>query len=428
MKKRIISIALFSIILSANLPFALAAPSSSSESTSESASESTSESASELPPSTTYYTYPSVANPETNFEQMPSVNPGVEFIDNQQYYIPQPVYRTLNGTFVPSQLSGVPMAQPQFAYAYLPPVECPRLTLELTDEELLNHLASSSSSEQSTEHPTFEVKINRSIPSLPGRLPSLKSAGIKNSAPSEESFKPFKNKEENHSEPKLKTALMNFTKYPSPNPLCFEKVATYNRIEESLEVDRAFKYISNYIFEKSIPALGDDQNTKTINFVKNYFINSKNASLLYPVKDACLKFIDNSNFTETRKRVLKNFVDFSSALCDNNENIYTIILIYAQIVKLEDPTYDPTLSQYFKILSGNILKNFKTHDNFKIRDPKVYISQTENINRINSQKNFYFTIYRSILEDIFKGARGPKIILEKIKTDKYLNLVHQIEK
>ena len=416
MKKRIISTALSSIIFSANLHFAFATPPSSSGSTEE------------LPPSTAYYTYHPVANSETNFEQMPSVSPGVEIIDNRQYYIAQPVYKTSRGTFAPSQSNNVPIVQPQFTYACLPPIENFHLKLELTDEELLNRLSSSSSSEQSTEHPTFEININSSVPSLPCQLSLLKSAGMQTSAPSKESFKPFKNKEENYPEPKLKSTLINFAKNPNPNPFSFKKVATYNRIEKSLELDRAFKYISNYIFEKSIPAVEEDYNSKSVDFLKNYFVNSKNSRLLFPVKNACLKCIDNSNLAETKKRILKNFVDLSSALCDNNENIHIIILLYAQILKLEDPTHNPVLLQYFKTISENILNNFKTQNDFKIRDPKVYIHQAESINRINNQKNFYFIIYHSIIEDIFNGARGPKVILEKIQTDKYLSLIHQIEK
>lgn len=435
-KKRIISAALSSIILAENLsfvsaktPFSIYENGSSSES--DSSYENDNDSNDELPPSTAFYSCPMPANSETGLQNLPPSIPSLKIINNETYYVPQQLLNTEYENNVPCPTESPnnvcevtncsPIIQPQFVNMNPFARKRESLKLEISEQELLENLSSSCSPQSVTGEPNLKLDLD-SISPLPVSMPVTEP--VKDFKSSPESFKPAKNQDET-----IKSFPYNSSiKRMSPNPLSLEIISTYKRNEEDLNFDQSFNYISNYIFDKSFPTLQELYSSSSLDSIKNFFINSRNQSILSPVKLACSKYIENSNLPENKKGILQQFMSLCAALDGTSENVCILILVYAQIMKATDPVSDPMLSKSLRIISTSVLKKLKETDNLKIKDRKLFYTMADNLKQIESYKKVYVSLFRSIMDNIARGSIGIEALYGEVKLNKYLGLICNIKK
>ena len=235
-------------------------------------------------------------------------------------------------------------------------------------------------------------------------------------------FKPASNHENDGiKESHLNSVLLNTITHSCPSLTSSGKIASHTTLGEDVAFEKSFEYISDYIFTMSSKALKDSQTPEELEIIKRFFIYSKNLNLLMPIKYACTQYINESYFlSEREKRTLKNFLDLCQAFENTKENVFILILIYTQIIELTKPSLSQTLSRNLKVFSANLLKKLEKPDNIKLKNPQIHTHISKDVARMNNKKDFYFSVFCSIIEDVFNGSVGAKSIYEKIKTDTYL--------
>lgn len=456
-EKRIISTALSSIILVANTSPAWAI---SSFLNSES-SQSSSSSDDELPPPTTFYGCPESFNNASPPSNYPYSFVGTEMDDekgecssqetsedssaSRQSLQTQPD-KTQSVLSQPTEIPSTP--SPSFEILYDPNLaiengisiqsQPPRynfiylkfpfkrdlgLKFELTDEELYAHLAQNSYFGSNSESTNTELSIN----SLDFPVPRL----VRISPPSRqefkapaERFKPVKTQESTS----CKTPTLNLgIKRLNPNSFPVRIVEDHPKVEEKITFDQAFDYISNYIFEKSLPMLNDIRSGQNLIHLKNLFINTRSQNYLYPVRIACTKCIDNSNLIENQKYALKKFLNLCGTLENTPENVCILVLIYAQILKIADNTLDKLLPKYIGAFSIELSEKLRKINTLKVKNPKLFSSLSEDLKRINNNPAVYVFLFRSIVQNILKDSKGIESIYDEIKLDIYSNLIPEIK-
>lgn len=443
MKKRITSAVLSSIILAQNFPFAFAKTpfsiyenASSCESDSTHENNSNQESDDELPPSTAFYSYPTPVDNESGLQNLPPLIPSLKVIDNEMYYIPRQIQlanaesssddvseetEETSDSHVYSHVYS-PVIQPQFVNITLPPFEKREsLKLEITEQEIRDNLSNSFSPKIVIDTPHLKLDLD-SISPLP--VPAQATEPAQDYKSPAESFKPCKNVEETTRPFPYNSVITRL----SPNPLSLEIRATYRRIGEDLNFDQSFNYISNYIFDKSFPALQQMYSGPSLDSIKNFFINSRNQSILSPVKLACLKYIENSDLPENEKCTLEKFLNLCSALDGTPENVCILISVYAQILKATDPVFDPVLSKSLRKISSTVLEKLKDTDNLKIKNWKLFYTMADDLKRISNHKKIYVLLFRSIMENTVKGIASIDSLYDEVKLDKYLSLISDDKK
>lgn len=456
-EKRIISTILSSIILVANTSPAWAI---SSFLNSES-SQSSSSSDDELPPPTTFYGCPESfnnASPPSNYpysfvgtemddekgecssqetsedssasrqslQTQPDKTQSVQSQPTEIPSTPSPSFEILydpnlaieNGISIQSQ-------PPRYNFIYLkfPFKRDLGLKFELTDEELYAHLAQNSYFGSNSESINTELSIN----SLDFPVPRL----VRISPPSRqefkapaERFKPVKTQESTS----CKTPTLNLgIKRLNPNSFPVRIVEDHPKVEEKITFDQAFDYISNYIFEKSLPMLNDIRSGQNLIHLKNLFINTRSQNYLYPVRIACTKCIDNSNLIENQKYALKKFLNLCGTLENTPENVCILVLIYAQILKIADNTLDKLLPKYIGAFSIELSEKLRKINTLKVKNPKLFSSLSEDLKRINNNPAVYVFLFRSIVQNILKDSKGIESIYDEIKLDIYSNLIPEIK-
>lgn len=456
-EKRIISTVLSSIILVANTSPAWAI---SSFLNSES-SQSSSSSDDELPPPTTFYGCPESfnnASPPSNYpysfmgtemddekgecssqetsedssasrqslQTQPDKTQSVQSQPTEIPSTPSPSFEILydpnlaieNGISIQSQ-------PPRYSFIYLkfPFKRDLGLKFELTDEELYAHLAQNSYFGSNSESTNTELSIN----SLDFPVPRL----VRISPPSRqefkapaERFKPVKTQESTS----CKTPTLNLgIKRLNPNSFPVRIVEDHPKVEEKITFDQAFDYISNYIFEKSLPMLNDIRSGQNLIHLKNLFINTRSQNYLYPVRIACTKCIDNSNLIENQKYALKKFLNLCGTLENTPENVCILVLIYAQILKIADNTLDKLLPKYIGAFSIELSEKLRKINTLKVKNPKLFSSLSEDLKRINNNPAVYVFLFRSIVQNILKDSKGIESIYDEIKLDIYSNLIPEIK-
>lgn len=438
--KKIISSVLSSIILAENFSFAFAKTpfsiyenssscesDSSHENDSNHESDSSYESDDELPPSTAFYSYPTPVNDKNGLQNLPHLIPSLKVINNEMCYIPQQLTEAENPTNdVPEETSNShiysTVIQPQFINISLSPFQQREtLKLEITEQEIRDNLSNSFFPQTVISTPNLKLDLD-SISPLPISAQVIEP--IQNYKSPTESFKPAKNQEET-----TKTFPYNsIIRRLSPNSLSLEMWATYKKIENDLNFDQSFNYISNYIFDKSLPTLQELYSSTSLDSTKNFFINSRNQSILSPIKLACSKYIENSDLPENEKCTLQKFLNLCSALDSTSENVCILILVYAQILKATDPVFDPMLSKSLRKISNNVLEKLKETNNLKIKNWKLFYTIADDLKRINKHKNVYVLMFRSIIENTIKGVIGIDSLYNEIKLDKYISLISDNKK
>lgn len=457
-EKRIISTALSSIILVANTSPAWAI---SSFLNSESSQSSSSSSDDELPPPTTFYGCPESFNNASPLSNYPYSFVGTEMDDekgecssqetsedssaSRQSLQTQPD-KTQSVQSQPTEIPSTP--SPSFEILYDPNLaiengisiqsQPPRynfiylkfpfkrdlgLKFELTDEELYAHLAQNSYFGSNSESINTELSIN----SLDFPVPRL----VRISPPSRqefkapaERFKPVKTQESTS----RKTPTFNpGIKRLNPNSFPVRIVEDHPKVEEKITFDQAFDYISNYIFEKSLPMLNDIRSGQNLVHLKNLFINTRSQNYLYPVRIACTKCIDNSNLIENQKYALKKFLNLCGTLENTPENVCILVLIYAQILKIADNTLDKLLPKYIGAFSIELSEKLRKINTLKVKNPKLFSSLSEDLKRINNNPAVYVFLFRSIVQNILKDSKGIESIYDEIKLDIYSNLIPEIK-
>lgn len=456
-EKRIISTVLSSIILVANTSPAWAI---SSFLNSES-SQSSSSSDDELPPPTTFYGCPESfnnASPPSNYpysfvgtemddekgecfsqetsedssasrqslQTQPDKTQSVQSQPTEIPSTPSPSFEILydpnlaieNGISIQSQ-------PPRYSFIYLkfPFKRDLGLKFELTDEELYAHLAQNSYFGSNSESTNTELSIN----SLDFPVPRL----VRISPPSRqefkapaERFKPVKTQESTS----CKTPTLNLgIKRLNPNSFPVRIVEDHPKVEEKITFDQAFDYLSNYIFEKSLPMLNDIRSGQNLIHLKNLFINTRSQNYLYPVRIACTKCIDNSNLIENQKYALKKFLNLCGTLENTPENVCILVLIYAQILKIADNTLDKLLPKYIGAFSIELSEKLRKINTLKVKNPKLFSSLSEDLKRINNNPAVYVFLFRSIVQNILKDSKGIESIYDEIKLDIYSNLIPEIK-
>lgn len=456
-EKRIISTVLSSIILVANTSPAWAI---SSFLNSES-SQSSSSSDDELPPPTTFYGCPESFNNASPPSNYPYSFVGTEMDDekgecssqetsedssaSRQSLQTQPD-KTQSVLSQPTEIPSTP--SPSFEILYDPNLaiengisiqsQPPRynfiylkfpfkrdlgLKFELTDEELYAHLAQNSYFGSNSESINTELSIN----SLDFPVPRL----VRISPPSRqefkapaERFKPVKTQESTS----CKTPTLNLgIKRLNPNSFPVRIVEDHPKVEEKITFDQAFDYLSNYIFEKSLPILNDIRSGQNLIHLKNLFINTRSQNYLYPVRIACTKCIDNSNLIENQKYALKKFLNLCGTLENTPENVCILVLIYAQILKIADNTLDKLLPKYIGAFSIELSEKLRKINTLKVKNPKLFSSLSEDLKRINNNPAVYVFLFRSIVQNILKDSKGIESIYDEIKLDIYSNLIPEIK-
>ena len=456
-EKRIISTVLSSIILVANTSPAWAI---SSFLNSES-SQSSSSSDDELPPPTTFYGCPESfnnASPPSNYPysfmgtemghekgECSSQETSEDSSASRQSLQTQPD-KTQSVLSQPTEIPSTP--SPSFEILYDPNLaiengisiqsQPPRynfiylkfpfkrdlgLKFELTDEELYAHLAQNSYFGSNSESTNTELSIN----SLDFPVPRL----VRISPPSRqefkapaERFKPVKTQESTS----CKTPTLNLgIKRLNPNSFPVRIVEDHPKVEEKITFDQAFDYISNYIFEKSLPMLNDIRSGQNLIHLKNLFINTRSQNYLYPVRIACTKCIDNSNLIENQKYALKKFLNLCGTLENTPENVCILVLIYAQILKIADNTLDKLLPKYIGAFSIELSEKLRKINTLKVKNPKLFSSLSEDLKRINNNPAVYVFLFRSIVQNILKDSKGIESIYDEIKLDIYSNLIPEIK-
>lgn len=456
-EKRIISTVLSSIILVANTSPAWAI---SSFLNSES-SQSSSSSDDELPPPTTFYGCPESFNNASPPSNYPYSFVGTEMDDekgecssqetsedssaSRQSLQTQPD-KTQSVLSQPTEIPSTP--SPSFEILYDPNLaiengisiqsQPPRynfiylkfpfkrdlgLKFELTDEELYAHLAQNSYFGSNSESTNTELSIN----SLDFPVPRL----VRISPPSRqefkapaERFKPVKTQESTS----CKTPTLNLgIKRLNPNSFPVRIVEDHPKVEEKITFDQAFDYLSNYIFEKSLPILNDIRSGQNLIHLKNLFINTRSQNYLYPVRIACTKCIDNSNLIENQKYALKKFLNLCGTLENTPENVCILVLIYAQILKIADNTLDKLLPKYIGAFSIELSEKLRKINTLKVKNPKLFSSLSEDLKRINNNPAVYVFLFRSIVQNILKDSKGIESIYDEIKLDIYSNLIPEIK-
>lgn len=297
------------------------------------------------------------------------------------------------------------------------------LKFELTDEELYAHLAQNSYFGSNSESTNTELSIN----SLDFPVPRL----VRISPPSRqefkapaERFKPVKTQESTS----CKTPTLNLgIKRLNPNSFPVRIVEDHPKVEEKVTFDQAFDYISNYIFEKSLPMLNDIRSGQNLIHLKNLFINTRSQNYLYPVRIACTKCIDNSNLIENQKYALKKFLNLCGTLENTPENVCILVLIYAQILKIADNTLDKLLPKYIGAFSIELSEKLRKINTLKVKNPKLFSSLSEDLKRINNNPAVYVFLFRSIVQNILKDSKGIESIYDEIKLDIYSNLIPEIK-
>ena len=141
-----------------------------------------------------------------------------------------------------------------------------------------------------------------------------------------------------------------------------------------------------------------------------------------PIKYACTQYINESYFlSEREKRTLKNFLDLCQAFDNTKENVFILILIYTQIIELTKPSFNQTLSRNLKIFSANLLKKLEKPDNIKLKNPQIHTHISKDVARMNNKKDFYFSVFCSIIGNINKNPQDIHSIYKEVKTDPFLN-------
>lgn len=456
-EKRIISTVLSSIILVANTSPAWAI---SSFLNSES-SQSSSSSDDELPPPTTFYGCPESfnnASPPSNYpysfvgtemddekgecssqetsedssasrqslQTQPDKTQSVQSQPTEIPSTPSPSFEILydpnlaieNGISIQSQ-------PPRYNFIYLkfPFKRDLGLKFELTDEELYAHLAQNSYFGSNSESINTELSINSLNFPVP-RLVRISPPSRQEFKAPAERFKPVKTQESTS----CKTPTLNLgIKRLNPNSFPVRIVEDHPKVEEKITFDQAFDYISNYIFEKSLPMLNDIRSGQNLIHLKNLFINTRSQNYLYPVRIACTKCIDNSNLIESQKYALKKFLNLCGTLENTPENVCILVLIYAQILKIADNTLDKLLPKYIGAFSIELSEKLRKINTLKVKNPKLFSSLSEDLKRINNNPAVYVFLFRSIVQNILKDSKGIESIYDEIKLDIYSNLIPEIK-
>ncbi len=455
-EKRIISTALSSIILVANTSPAWAI---SSFLNSES-SQSSSSSDDELPPPTTFYGCPESFNNASPLSNYPYSFVGTEMDDkkgecssqetsedssaSRQSLQTQPD-KTQSVQSQPTEIPSTP--SPSFEILYDPNLaiesqllqsQPPRynfiylkfpfkrdlgLKFELTDEELYAHLAQNSYFGSNSESINTELSINSLNFPVP-RLVRISPPSRQEFKAPAERFKPVKTQEStSRKTPTFNTGIKRL----NPNSFPVRIVEDHPKVEEKINFDQAFDYISNYIFEKSLPMLNDIRSGQNLVHLKNLFINTRSQNYLYPVRIACTKCIDNSNLIENQKYALKKFLNLCGTLENTPENVCILVLIYAQILKIADNTLDKLLPKYIGAFSIELSEKLRKINTLKVKNPKLFSSLSEDLKRINNNPAVYVFLFRSIVQNILKDSKGIESIYDEIKLDIYSNLIPEIK-
>lgn len=297
------------------------------------------------------------------------------------------------------------------------------LKFELTDEELYAHLAQNSYFGSNSESTNTELSINSLDFPVP-RLVRISPPSRQESKTPAERFKPVKTQESTS----CKTPTLNLgIKRLNPNSFPVRIVEDHPKVEEKITFDQAFDYISNYIFEKSLPMLNDIRSGQNLIHLKNLFINTRSQNYLYPVRIACTKYIDNSNLIESQKYALKKFLNLCGTLENTPENVCILVLIYAQILKIADNTLDKLLPKYIGAFSIELSEKLRKINTLKVKNPKLFSSLSEDLKRINNNPAVYVFLFRSIVQNILKDSKGIESIYDEIKLDIYSNLIPEIK-
>lgn len=467
-EKRIISTVLSSIILVANSSPAWAI---SSFFNSESSQSSSSSSDDELPPSTTFYDYPEAFNNGSSPSNYPSSFLGTEMGDekgecssqetsedssaSRQSLQTQPdKTQSVQSQSVENQPAEIPSTpSPSFEILYNPnpatgsqsiqngisiqsqPSKYSSINLkfpfkrdlnlkfELTDEELsAHHLVQNPSLESDCKSTSSESSINSLSFPVP-RLVRISPPSRQKSKTPAERFKPVKNQESTTH----KTLTYNLgIKRIDPNSFPLKIVEVHPKVEQKITFDKAFDYIADYIFEKSLPVINDIQSDKNLIHLKNLFINTRSQNYLYPVRIACTKCIDNSNLIESQKYALKKFLNLCGTLENTPENVCILVLVYAQILKITDNSLNKLLPKYIRAFSIELSEKLRKINALKVKNPTLFSSLSKELERINNNPAVYVFLFRSIVQNILKDSKGIESIYDEIKLDIYSNLIPEI--
>lgn len=331
-----------------------------------------------------------VVQNETTVKNPGCFNPNTQVISSQMYY-PDKLY-TQCPSYTQQTISYTTQIQPKFVS-----VNEPLPSVSLLEQKIV-------------QKPVLTLKLKP--------LPSLSKAMYINqdfNSPAE-CFKPFKNQDH-------LTTISNFStnkKFSNPNISTKKIIDTEAPEKFNIDFDQAFTNISNYVFDSSFTSLKNCISKEMLDEKKYFTPKTRNQIYLNHVKSACFKNMEYFTLSKTDKDRLKKFLDLSTSLDNNKDNICILFLIYSQILKLQYP-HNAILSESIHVASKCISEKLEKMYSIKLKNENEYPNLTQHISRIYDNQKYYIDIYHSITENIFKNVKSPQEIFKAITVDPYLN-------